>query len=302
MKPKNIVIGLIIIIVLVVGGYLMFRGSPEPTDIPNENEVTPPPPAEVGAKQETVIGKSVGGRDITAYHYRASADVPVDTRLLFVGGIHGGYSWNTAALAYELIDYLERNSINAIPRNVEVTVIPVLNPDGLNKVVARTGAFTKADVSGSDEAKISSRFNANSVDLNRNFDCEWKTQGTWQSTTVSGGSAPFSEPETMALKNFVESYKPTAVVSWYSSVGGVFSSNCKNGVLPETAALTSVYAKAAGYPAYKTFDFYAITGDMSNWFAKNNIPAISVLLTTHEDTELTKNLAGVDALFARYAK
>ena len=33
------------------------------------------------------------------------------------------------------------------------------------------------------------KVHGNTVDLNRNFDCEWKAKGVWQNTAVSGGSA-----------------------------------------------------------------------------------------------------------------
>jgi murein tripeptide amidase MpaA len=68
---------------------------------------------------------------ITAYHYGTG-----DKEILFVGGIHGGYEWNTALVAYQLMDYLKANP-NVIPKNVKVTVIPVLNPDGLIKLSVR---------------------------------------------------------------------------------------------------------------------------------------------------------------------
>ena len=149
---------------------------------------------------------------------------------------------------------------------------------------------------------IAGRFNGNNVDLNRNFDCDWRAEAKWQTKTVSGGSAAFSEPESQAIKNYVETNKPTAVVVWYSAAGGVFASSCHNGVSVETNTITKKFADVSGYPAYQSFDFYAITGDMVNWLAKNNIPAISVLLTNHTDTEWTKNKAGVDALLKYYAR
>jgi hypothetical protein len=52
----------------------------------------------------------------------------------------------------------------------------------------------------------------------------------------------------------------------------------------------------------KAYDFYAVTGDMVNWFAKNKIPAISVLLTNHTDTEWTKNKAGAEAILKSFAQ
>jgi hypothetical protein len=171
-----------------------------------------------------------------------------------------------------------------------------MNPDGLYEAVGTTERFTAADVPASSEAKIAARFNANDVDLNRNFDCEWQETGMWQAREVSGGSAPFSEPESKALRNYVESNSISAAVVWYSSAGGVYSSRCGDDVLPETTELADTYADAAGYPAYEEFDYYKITGDMVNWLAKNDIPAISVLLTTHDDTEWSKNRAGATAL------
>jgi hypothetical protein len=89
---------------------------------------------------------------------------------------------------------------------------------------------------------------------------------------------------------------------WYSAAGGVFSSNCHAGVSAETSSLTNIFAKASGYPAHTSFDFYATTGDMANWLAKDNIPAISVLLTNHTDVEWDKNRAGILAILKHYAQ
>lgn len=247
-------------------------------------------------KAETVVGTSVGGNAITAYHFGEGT-----SELLFVGGIHGGYEWNTALVAYELMDYLKTNP-TVVPKNVKVTVIPVLNPDGLKKVVGTTGKFTSADVSKSDEVVVSGRFNGNTVDLNRNFDCDWQAKGVWQTKTVSGGTSAFSEPESQAIKQYVEANKPTAVIAWYSAAGGVFSSNCHNGVSAQTKTITKLFADASGYPANESFDFYETTGDMVNWLAKNNITAISVLLTNHTDTEWTKNQKGIEAVLKYYSK
>ncbi len=307
---KKIIIALIVVALLGIGAYFLFGGSsgnsnvtPNPvvtgttgTNQTPSNTQTNPTQTTPQNSAETVIGKSVQGRDITAYNYGTG-----DTEVLFVGGIHGGYEWNTALVAYEAMDYLKANP-SVIPANVKVTVIPVLNPDGLNKVVGTAGRFTAADVPSSQSIQVSGRFNANTVDLNRNFDCDWRAKATWQNKTVSGGSSAFSEPESAAIRDYIMAHKPGAVLVWYSAVGGVFASNCHTGVLPETNTLTNIYAKASGYKAYQEFNFYEITGDMVNWLAKNKIPAISVLLTNHEDTEWSKNKAGIDAFLAHFAK
>ena len=306
---KNTIIAVIVLLVLAVGGFFLWKSmqnSNMTVNNPTPISVTTPAPTPAPAttttaiaptnKMETVLGNSVEGRKVTAYHFGTGSK-----ELLFVAGAHGGYEWNTTLVAYQLMDYLKANP-TSIPSGLRVTVIPTLNPDGLFKVTGKDGRFVPTDVSTSKEVVVSGRYNGNNVDLNRNFDCDWKATGIWQSTKVSGGSAPFSEPESKALKTYITAHKPTAVVEWFSSAGGVYSSHCGGTVSAETAAITNVYADASGYPAYKEFNSYEITGDSVNWLAKNNIPAISVLLTNHTDTEWAKNKAGIDALLAHYAK
>ncbi len=300
---KKSIIVVLVIIIIGVGIYYFTKGSSTNISV-NQNQATTTETVNSQNNQTpqnsavTVIGKSVEGRDILAYNY----GIGTTTKLLFVGGIHGGYEWNTALVAYQLMDYLKTNP-DVIPTNVKVTVIPVLNSDGLNKVVGTTtGNFSQSDVSSSDATVVAGRFNSNDVDLNRNFDCDWQTTGKWQSKTVSGGDSAFSEPESQAIKNYIEKNEPTAVVVWYSAAGGVYSSSCHNGVSAQTDKLTKTFASASGYPAHESFDFYATTGDMVNWLAKINIPAISVLLTNHNDTEWSKNQKGVDAVLKYYSK
>ncbi|HQF41238.1 MAG TPA: M14 family metallopeptidase, partial [Candidatus Paceibacterota bacterium] len=234
------------------------------------------------------------GRDIMAYSYGEGGK-----EIAFVGGVHGGYSWNTVLAAREIKEYFEANQ-EKIPAGLKVTVIPLLNPDGLNKVVGTIGEFDAGDVPQGEET-VPGRFNANNVDLNRNFDCNWQETSTWRNQKVNAGTKPFSEPEAQAFRNYINEAKPAAVVFYFSAAGGVFSSSCQDGILPETKELTSVYAKASGYPAYSEFDFYDISGDAVNWLAKEKIPGISVLLSNHQDTEWSKNRKGIEALLNYYA-
>ncbi len=297
----KIILAVVAVLVLLgVGAYFWLPAgfiattNPPPTTTPDPT--TPPAATSTPHGGKVVIGKSVEGRDIELYQYGQGT-----TELLFVGGIHGGYEWNTTLVAHNLMDYLAANP-EAIPSNIKVTVIPTLNPDGLYSVVGTAERFSPTDVPSSQTTVIAGRFNANKVDLNRNFDCDWQASATWQSKTVSGGTQAFSEPESQAIKAYIESNTPEAVVVWYSAGGGVFASSCHNGVLDETKTITNLYAKAAGYKASNDFDFYSITGDMVNWLAKKEIPAISVLLTTHSSIEWDKNLSGITALFKHYAQ
>jgi len=126
-------------------------------------------PAKITEPEKThyeIIGNSVQNRPIEAYTFGIGGKL-----LVFVGAIHGGYEWNTALLANQAIDYFKKNP-ESIPKNLSVAIIPALNPDGLFKIIGKEGIFTVADIpAGNNDA---GRFNANNVDLNRNFDCNWQ--------------------------------------------------------------------------------------------------------------------------------
>lgn len=241
----------------------------------------------------TVIGTSVEGREIDAYTY---GDGKV--HLAFIGGIHGGYEWNSVVLAYKFIDYFDEHP-EVIPENLTVTVIPSANPDGVYKVVGKEGRFVTIDVSVN-KSTVPGRFNAHKVDLNRNFDCKWKPKSMWRENLVSAGTKPFSEPEALAIQNFVLENNPDAVIFWHSQSGAVYASQCEAGILPETLKIMNVYSRASGYRAIPSFDSYETSGDAEGWLATIGIPAITVELTTHEIIEWEKNLAGVKSLFKYY--
>ena len=219
---KKLIIALAVLVVLGAGGFYAYKSglfssdaplvyedttpTPTPVQPTPTTPTTPTPVAQPANKGETVLGTSVENRKITAYHFGADASAGVK-EILFVGGSHGGYEWNSVLVAYELMDYLTANPKN-IPDGVRVTVVPVMNPDGLFKTVGKEGRFTEADVPTPIAKTVSGRYNANTVDLNRNFDCDWKASGMWQNTKVSGGSVAFSEPESKAIQSYVAAHKP----------------------------------------------------------------------------------------------
>lgn len=271
---------------------------PEEVIPPTTEEVATSTPEVVGPAVGTpstkVIGTSVEGRPLTAYTYGTG-----ETELLFVGGIHGGYEWNSVYLAYRMMDYLQANP-NAIPANVSVTIIPSANPDGLYDVVGVEGRFAVADVPDAPNTTGLGRFNANDVDLNRNFDCKWQSESMWRGNKVSAGASAFSEPEARAIRDFVVATVPTAAIFWHSQANTVYASECEEGILPETLALMKTYAVAASYGQVPKFDAYPVTGDVEGWLASIGIPAITVELETHDSTDWERNVAGVLALFAYY--
>lgn len=297
---KNLIIVVALAIILGVSWYFFMRPSTvevQPSadsELPAEETSAETQPADdeplpvepdggigdgAGPIPIVPIGESVEGRTIEAYRFGTGA-----ADILVVGGIHGAYAPNTSALAERIIAEAEADA-DFVPEGITLHVIPTLNPDGL-----ATGASPEG------------RFNANDVDLNRNFDCEWEPEGVWRNETVSGGSAPFSEPEAAALRDYVNEVEPDAAIVYYAADGGVYASNCRTGVTAATLNLTNTYADASDYTANEEFDFYQITGDAVNWMASENIPAISVLLSGYQDIEWQINRAGLVAVMDVFAQ
>ncbi|MCA9970437.1 MAG: hypothetical protein KC425_09495, partial [Anaerolineales bacterium] len=216
--------------------------------------------------------------------------------ILLIAGIHGGYEWNTILLAYELIDYLHENP-DVIPPNVTLFVIPSANPDGQLLVTGTADRFTPADVAAN---TVPGRFNANGVDLNRNWPCNWTPQGTWRDQPVSGGSAELSEPENHALFNFIIRQQPVATVFYHSALNAIFTAGCPD-TFPPSRELADVYATAASYPVYEQFTSYAVTGDAGDWMARVGYAAFTVELSTHQSLDWTRNLEGILALLAHFS-
>lgn len=283
----------VLFVIIVIGVAILAFVEPSPAPVQEEQIETTPLEVITEAvpfSRHSVIGNSVYGRPIEAYTFGTG-----EKHVLFVGGIHGGYEWNSVLLAYALIDHFEVARTD-IPKNLTVTVIPSANPDGVFEIVQKEGRFTPYDIPTGTNTTGKGRFNMNNVDLNRNFACKWQPKSTWKGEEVNAGSEAFSEPEARAIRDYVASVSPSAVVFFHSQSNAVYASECLQGVLPATTAIMNVYARAAGYEAVESFDAYPITGDAEGWLASINIPAITVELATHESIEWDKNLAGVKAL------
>ncbi len=242
------------------------------------------------------IGKSFQGRPIKVHKFGNGPN-----RIIFVGGIHGGYEWNTILLVYKMIEYFQEYP-EAVPETITLFIVPSANPDGQVAVTGKEGEFTRDDVFSD---TIPGRLNGNHVDLNRNWDCQWAPTAIWRQEEVSGGSGPFSEPETQALRSFIEKQQPQAVIFWHSKANGVFAADCPDDPRPTETHLRSfelaqLYGSAAGYPVYEYFTSYPVTGDAGDWLTKVGITSITVELKTHEGLDWPQNLDGILAVLDYY--
>jgi len=231
-------------------------------------------PNPVATSSITIIGQSVAGRDIAAYTFGTG-----EVDILLVGGIHGGYEANTVRLAEAVIGEFGGSGYMTIPKNITVHIIPNLNPDGY----ALPDTATNFD----------RRMNTNGVDLNRNFDCRWEAESVWRNNAVSGGTGPFSEPEAIALRDYVASTSPQAAIFWHSQASAVYTSECGAGVVTLGDDLMNIYAAAADYRAAGLWTAYPVTGAAEDWLASIGIPALTVELETRDSIEWQRNWAAV---------
>ena len=273
---------------------------PAPTTLPSQPPVEAADPLPKPTASATfaaygitqTIGASAGGRPLTSYRFGYGSQT-----LILVGGIHGGYEWNTIVLAYQLIDYFLENP-GRIPANVSLYIIPSANPDGQFVVTGVDGRFAPQDVVGDTDP---GRFNANQVDLNRNWSCGWQAEALWGDTLVSGGTVPFSEPETAALRRFILRENPEMVLFWHSKADGIYIGGCDEPSQP-AKEIAEIYGRASGYRVNERFTAYPVSGDASDWLASQNIPSFTVELKTHSQTDYSENLAGVLALLDYYGR
>jgi murein peptide amidase A len=134
--------------------------------------------------EKRVIGHSVQGRPITAWHLGE----PGQRKVVLISTMHGNEP-HTRQILEGLRD-------GRPIRGVDLWVVPVYNPDGLAH---------------------HTRKNAHGVDLNRNFPYAWADlDGNYES-----GPRPASEPETRAMMAFLREVAPSRIISFHQPLDGV---------------------------------------------------------------------------------
>ncbi len=265
--------------------------APEPTEAapptnppPTAAPPTAPPPTDTpfAGPVTLEIGRSVQNRPIEAVSFGSGSKA-----IIFVGGLHAGSAPGSVTLARQAVTYFESNP-HMIPANATVYIIISANPDSL---------YAPGQLDG--------RLNANGVDLNRNWDCRWSPTATWRGQSVSGGSAPFSEPETQALRNFIQDKGAAAVIFWEARVAnGLSSAGACSENSRVSGPLSEIYGRAAGYSVadYENLTDQTLNGDGANWLDAQGYPTISVLLPDYEDIDWNSNLAGILAVLDAYGQ
>ncbi len=164
------------------------------------------------------IGKTWEDRDIIAVTISKNVK-EADTKpaLFYTGSIHAR-EWVgielSLAFAEFILDHIDFDpQLNSILTNSTLYMVPCANPDGFEYSREHFSFWRKNRRQNADGSF--------GVDLNRNFSVGFTPNKNTSSNVYSGPSA-FSEPETLALKNFVEDHSNITIALDYHSQGNVF--------------------------------------------------------------------------------
>lgn len=164
--------------------------------------------------QVSSAGKSNEGREIWALRISGNlaqaANLPA---IIYMGGHHAREHLSVELPLYYAEYFLSEYS-KGNPRIVnllngrDIHIIPAVNPDGLEYDVA-SGSYKlwRKNRSRNSDGTYG-------VDLNRNYGYQWGTGGSSGNTSSDTYKGPraFSEPETIAIKNYVEAHQNITIL------------------------------------------------------------------------------------------
>ncbi len=185
------------------------------------------------ARIET-IGTSLEGRQIKALKIsdNVSTNEPNEGDVIFVAA-HHAREWISVEMTLYLAEYLlthyaTDSRVRADMDNLQIWIVPIVNPDGVVYSWSSWAGICPTDPSNPRYWRKNRRVNGDGtfgVDLNRNWGFEWGlNSGSSPNTnndTYRGPSA-FSEPETQAIRNLVTNATNLKALVTYHSFSELF--------------------------------------------------------------------------------
>jgi carboxypeptidase T len=226
---------------------------------------------DIGDGWEKTQGRA--GRDIWCLRIGTqSADAK--PALLFCGAHHAREIVTPEIvlnLAKMLIDgYGNDPELTNFVENRDIYLVPMVNPEGHK--LASEGVDWRKNVNLSVGGGTGFGFapNGPGVDLNRNYGYKWGGPGA--STRVADstfrGPGAFSEPETQAIKNLIESRKFTFLMSYHSFSNLIlwpWGHTKEPPPDPRLPAIGKKLGDLSGYRPQQSVNLYPTSGDTTDW-------------------------------------
>lgn len=225
--------------------------------------------------QLTSIAKTTEGRDMWAL--RISSDLAhADQKpaAIYMGGHHAREHLSVELplmwAQYLIEQYRAQNSrIVSLINSRDIHIIPTVNPDGMEYDI-KDGTYKMWRKNRS--ANADGTFG---VDLNRNYGYQWGTGGSSSNTNSETykGTKPFSEIETVAIKNYIETHiNITTLLTFHSYSklilypwGHKFDSMDIANDLAVHETMAKKMAEWNGYTPEQSSALYIASGDTTDW-------------------------------------
>jgi carboxypeptidase T len=224
------------------------------------------------------IGKSLEGRDIWAVKISDNVAIHENEPAIFFNAMHHAREVMTTEVAIDLMDQLtSQYSKNAHTKNWvdsnEIWVVPMVNPDGNEKVWTSNNMWRKNTRDGY------------GVDINRNYPYAWAScNGSSASTSSDAyhGASAASEPETQAMMGIVGRIQPSLSISYHSySELVIFPYGCDQQYTPERETIENLGKSLASrlpkdgspgtYAVGTAWELlYAVDGGDIDWYYNEN--------------------------------
>jgi len=185
------------------------------------------------------IGKTLEGRDQWGIRISDDDEINKDEPAILFNGLHHAREVMTVEVIQDIVDQLVKDSekdslIKSWIIKYQVWIVPMVNPDGSNRVWT-TDTMWRKNVRG-----------GYGVDINRNYPYKWGacngSSGSTGSQTYRGESAG-SEPETQNMMKLVLKANPSFDISFHSYGEMVIYPFGCNGIKPPAESRVEAMGK-----------------------------------------------------------
>ena len=242
---------------------------------------------DIGDSWEKTQG--IADRDILAIKISDNVTTEEDDEpdILFMGGTHAR-EWISVEVPFYLAKYLVEHystdpKVKQLIDSREIWIVPLVNPDGLE--------YSRTDKRLWRKNRRDNGDGTFGVDLNRNFGYKWGQQGSSGNSTSNTyrGTAPFSEPETQAIRYLVSTHNFSSSISYHSYSQLVLYPWGYTNDAPQHKAQLSKMAEdmateiekvhGKDYTPEQASDLYIASGDSDDWlYGVYNIAAFTIEL------------------------
>lgn len=218
----------------------------------------------IGKTWETIKGKA--NRSLWSMRITGKGNPDSKPGIVFFGN-HHARELVTVEIPLMLIKHLLDNygkdaDITNMLDSTDIWIVPMVNPDG--HTLAELGNNWRKNKNDNKDVSPNAGLG---VDLNRNYGHQWNTGGSSDDTRSDTyhGKAPFSEPETQAVRDFMKGQKNLKIMMSYHSFSNLilYPWGWTKSPTPDAAKFTTIGKKLGAMSGYKpepAADLYIASG------------------------------------------